>query len=85
MGEWHTPIACLVMCDERDAQVLCVTYGLNGMQSGDVDLFGGDYTRASKRNMIFDPFMASQRRWYGSISSSWNCDDWYPSRQYSHV
>lgn len=58
-AEWDGALAYLVMCDEADVQVLCVTYSKDGRDVGDEVLFGGGYSRAGARRIMLDPCLAS--------------------------
>lgn len=40
--EWDGVLAYLVMCEDSQVQVLCVTYSRDGRNVGDTVLFGGD-------------------------------------------
>jgi hypothetical protein len=58
-AEWDGALAYLVMCEEADVQVLCVTYSKDGKDVGDAVLFGGGYSRAGERRIMLDPCLAS--------------------------
>lgn len=51
-------LAYLVMCEAPGVRVLCVTYSTNGMQPGDVVLFGGGYSRVYETRVMLDPCLA---------------------------
>lgn len=51
-------LAYLIMCEEGGMQVMCVTYETNGMQPGDVVLFGGGYARTGEKQVMLDPCLA---------------------------
>lgn len=57
--EWDGALAYLVMCDEADVQVLCVTYSRDGREIGDKVLFGGGFARVDERKIMLDPCLAS--------------------------
>lgn len=57
--EFDGTLAYLVMCREPGIQVLCVTYSTNGMQPGDIVLFGGGYKRLGAKQVMLDPCLAS--------------------------
>ena len=56
--EWDGALAYLLMCDESDVQVLCVTYSRDGRNVGDTVVFGGGYSRAGDRRIMLDPCLA---------------------------
>lgn len=56
--EWDGVLAYLVMCEESQVQVLCVTYSRDGRNIGDTVLFGGGYSRAGERRIMLDPCLA---------------------------
>jgi len=58
-AEWDGALAYLIMCDEADVQVLCVTYSKDGRDVGDTVLFGGGYSRVGDRQVMLDPCLAS--------------------------
>ena len=58
-AEWDGALAYLVVCDEADVQVLCVTYSKDGRNVGDTVLFGGGYSRVGERKIMLDPCLAS--------------------------
>ncbi len=51
-------LAYLIMCDAPGVRVLCVTYSTNGMQPGDVVLFGGGYAPVDESRVMLDPCLA---------------------------
>ena len=53
-------LAYLIMCEEGGVQVMCVTYETNGMEAGDVVLFGGGYARVGDRQVMLDPCLANR-------------------------
>jgi hypothetical protein len=57
---WNGVLAYLVMCDAPGLQVVCVTYQTNGMQAGDVVIFGGGYERRGPKHIVMDPCLASR-------------------------
>lgn len=58
MVEWDGALAYLVMCQEGQVQVLCVTYSRDGRNVGDTVFFGGGFTRAGERQIMLDPCLA---------------------------
>lgn len=58
MVEWDGALAYLVMCQESQVQVLCVTYSRDGRDVGDTVLFGGGFARAGERQIMLDPCLA---------------------------
>ena len=48
------------MCAPPGVQVMCVTYSTNGLEAGDVVLFGGGYRRVGERQIMLDPCLASR-------------------------
>lgn len=56
--EWDGVLAYLVMCEDSEVQVLCVTYSRDGRDVGDTVLFGGGYSRAGERRIMLDPCLA---------------------------
>ena len=56
--EWDGALAYLLMCNESDVQVLCVTYSRDGRSVGDTVVFGGGYSRAGDRRIMLDPCLA---------------------------
>jgi hypothetical protein len=57
---WTGVIAYLVMCDEKDMQVVCVTYETNEMHAGEVVSFAGGYGRRADKQIFMDPCLASR-------------------------
>ncbi|RCW27555.1 hypothetical protein DFR48_10238 [Ciceribacter lividus] len=57
--QWDGTLAYLVMCEEKDVQVMCVTYGKEGRHVGDTVLFAGGYARYGARRIMLDPCLAS--------------------------
>lgn len=57
--EWDGVLAYLIMCNEADVQVMCVTYSKDGHEVGDSVLFGGGYSRVDERRIMLDPCLAS--------------------------
>jgi hypothetical protein len=57
---WTGVLAYLVMCEAPGVQVVCVTYETNGMQAGDVVVFGGGYERRGAKRVVMDPCLASR-------------------------
>lgn len=57
--EWDGTLAYLVMCEEKDVQVMCVTYSKEGRHVGDTVLFAGGYARYGARQIMLDPCLAS--------------------------
>lgn len=57
--EWDGTLADLVMCEEKDVQVMCVTYSKEGRHVGDTVLFAGGYARYGARRIMLDPCLAS--------------------------
>lgn len=57
--EFDGTLAYLVMCEQPGVQVMCVTYSTNGMQPGNVVLFGGGYKRVGDQQVMLDPCLAS--------------------------
>jgi hypothetical protein len=53
-------LAYLLMCEPPGVQVMCVTYSTNGLEAGDVVLFGGGYRRVGERQIMLDPCLASR-------------------------
>jgi hypothetical protein len=53
-------LAYLIMCPEPGVQVMCVAYSTNGMQPGDVVMFGGGYARVGENQVMLDPCLASR-------------------------
>ena len=53
-------LAYLLMCEPPGTQVLCVTYSTNGLEPGDVVLFGGGYRRVGEKQIMLDPCLASR-------------------------
>lgn len=58
--EWDGALAYLIMCDEADVQVMCVTYSKDGRAVGDTVRFGGGYSRAGDRQIMLDPCLAGR-------------------------
>jgi hypothetical protein len=58
-AEWDGVLAYLIMCDEAEVQVMCVTYSKDGRDVGDTVLFGGGYSRVGERQIMLDPCLAS--------------------------
>lgn len=58
--EWDGALAYLIMCDEADVQVMCVTYSKDGRAVGDTVRFGGGYSRAGERQIMLDPCLAGR-------------------------
>lgn len=58
--EWDGVLAYLIMCNEADVQVMCVTYSKDGRKVGDKVLFGGGYSRVDDRRIMLDPCLASE-------------------------
>jgi hypothetical protein len=58
-AEWDGALAYLIICDEADVQVLCVTYSKDDRDVGDTVLFGGGYSRVGERQIMLDPCLAS--------------------------
>lgn len=56
--EWDGTLAYLVMCEESQVQVLCVTYSRDGRSVGETVLFAGGYSRAGERRIMLDPCLA---------------------------
>jgi hypothetical protein len=57
-AEWDGALAYLIMCNEADVQVLCVTYSKDDRDVGDTVLFGGGYSRVGERQIMLDPCLA---------------------------
>lgn len=57
--QWDGTLAYLVMCDEKDVQVMCVTYSKEGRHVGDTVLFAGGYARYGARRIMLDPCLAA--------------------------
>jgi hypothetical protein len=57
--QWDGALAYLVMCEEDNVQVLCVTYSADGREVGEVVTFGGGYSRAGEKQIVLDPCLAS--------------------------
>ncbi|MCC2609097.1 hypothetical protein [Neorhizobium petrolearium] len=57
--DWDGTLAYLVMCDEKDVQVMCITYSKEGRNIGDPVLFAGGYARFGARRIMLDPCLAS--------------------------
>jgi len=60
VSEFDGALAYLVMCDEQEVQVLCVTYSNDGREVGDTVLFGGGYSRAGDKQIMLDPCLAGK-------------------------
>jgi hypothetical protein len=58
--QWDGALAYLVMCEESNVQVLCVTYSADGREVGEVVTFGGGYSRAGEKQIMLDPCLASK-------------------------
>ncbi|MBV2185758.1 MAG: hypothetical protein KUL88_14600 [Rhizobium sp.] len=56
--EWDGTLAYLIMCQEPDVQVMCVTYSKENRNVGDTVLFAGGYNRAGERRIMLDPCLA---------------------------
>ncbi|MCB4769940.1 hypothetical protein LGR54_15075 [Ancylobacter sp. Lp-2] len=52
-------MAYLLMCEPAAVQVMCVTYGTNGLAPGDSVVFGGGYSRVDAHHVMLDPCLAS--------------------------
>lgn len=57
--QWDGTLAYLVMCEEKDVQVMCVTYSKEGRHVGDTVLFAGGYARYGARRIMLDPCLAA--------------------------
>lgn len=57
--EFDGTLAYLVMCEEPEARVLCVTYQTGGFQPGDTVVFGGGFQPAGENRIMLDPCLAS--------------------------
>ncbi|MFN0264099.1 hypothetical protein ACKTEK_09515 [Tepidamorphus sp. 3E244] len=58
--EQDTALAYLVMCEETQVQVMCVTYSTKGRHLGEKVLFAGGWSRGGERQITLD--RAWQRR-----------------------
>ncbi len=54
-AEWDGALAYLIMCQEHEVQVMCVTYSKEGKNVGDTLYFGGGYRRVGERQVMLDP------------------------------
>ena len=50
----------LIMCEEPNPKIMCVTYRTNGMAIGDVVRFGGGFRQLSPEQIVLDPCLASR-------------------------
>jgi hypothetical protein len=50
----------LIMCEEPNPKIMCVTYRTNGMSAGDVVRFGGGFRQLSPEQIVLDPCLASR-------------------------
>jgi hypothetical protein len=57
---WDGALGYLIMCDEPDIQVMCVTYGVEGREAGQTVVFAGGYSRAGQKKIMLDPCLASE-------------------------
>ncbi len=57
--QWDGTLAYLVMCEEKDVQVMCVTYSKEGRHVGDTVLFAGGYARYGARRIMLDPCLTA--------------------------
>jgi hypothetical protein len=57
---WDGVLGYLIMCDEADIQVMCVTYSVEGRAVGETVVFAGGYSRAGERKIMLDPCLASK-------------------------
>ncbi|MDI6839158.1 MAG: hypothetical protein QMD99_26055 [Rhizobiaceae bacterium] len=57
--QWDGTLAYLVMCEEKNVQVMCVTYSKEGRNVGDTVLFAGGYARYGARRIMLDPCLAA--------------------------
>lgn len=58
--EFDGVLAYLVMCEEPGVQVMCLTYGTNGMKPGETVQFAGGYSRVGEKQVMLDPCLASR-------------------------
>ena len=56
---WDGALGYLIMCDEPDVQVMCVTYSVEGREIGETVVFAGGYSRAGEKKIMLDPCLAS--------------------------
>jgi hypothetical protein len=59
-AEFDAALAYLVMCEPSGVQVMCVTNSTNGLEPGDMVLFGGGYARVGEKRVLLDPCLASR-------------------------
>jgi hypothetical protein len=57
---WDGVLGYLIMCDEADVQVMCVTYSVEGREVGETVSFAGGYVRAGDRKIMLDPCLAAE-------------------------
>lgn len=57
---WDGALGYLIMCDEADVQVMCVTYSVEGREPGQTVVFAGGYSRAGEKKIMLDPCLASE-------------------------
>lgn len=62
LSEVHSDgvLAYLIMCEPSGTQVMCVTCNTNGLEPGDVVVFGGGYSRLEQKRILLDPCLASR-------------------------
>ena len=57
---WDGALAYLIMCEDGDVQVMCVTYSKEGRKVGETVSFAGGYVPAQGDRIILDPCLASE-------------------------
>jgi hypothetical protein len=58
-AEFDGTLGYLALCEPPDPRVLCVTYGLNGMDKGEFVVAAGNYRRPDPDHILLDPCLAS--------------------------
>jgi len=53
-------LAYLIMCQEPNPKIICVTYSTNGMGRGDVVTFAGGFRQLDPEQIVLDPCLASR-------------------------
>ena len=59
--EFDGTLAYLIMCEEPEARVLCVTYQTGGFKPGETVVFGGGFQSAGENRIMLDPCLASPK------------------------
>lgn len=57
---WDGVLGYLIMCEEAEGQVMCVTYSVEGREVGQTISFAGGYGRAGDNRVMLDPCLASE-------------------------